>query len=46
MDQPVSTRTARLAALHDALKHRIMLLNGAMGTMIQRYVLSESEYRG
>src|SRR5262245_39223657 len=46
MDQNISTRPARIAALHDALKNRILVLDGAMGTMIQRYGLSEEQYRG
>ena len=46
MDQPISTRTARLAALHAALEQRILVLDGAMGTMIQRYRLTEEQYRG
>src|SRR4029077_18091532 len=46
MDQPIDTRPARIAALHDALKQRILVLDGAMGTMIQRYRLSEAQYRG
>jgi 5-methyltetrahydrofolate--homocysteine methyltransferase len=46
MDQPIATRPARIAALHDALKQRILVLDGAMGTMIQRYNLSEAQYRG
>src|SRR4029453_18672256 len=46
MDQPISTRPARIAALHDALKQRILVHDGAMGTMIQRYDLSEAQYRG
>jgi 5-methyltetrahydrofolate--homocysteine methyltransferase len=36
-------RTAELAAL---LEKRILLLDGAMGTMIQGYRLGEAEYRG
>ena len=28
------------------LKQRIMVLDGAMGTMIQRYKLEEADYRG
>ena len=32
--------------LHDTLKKRIMVLDGAMGTMIQRYNLTESDFRG
>src|SRR5258708_27584847 len=46
MDQPIATRPARLAALHDALRQRILVLDGAMGTMIQRYALTEAQYRG
>src|SRR5258706_5133399 len=46
MDQIIATRPARIAALHDALKSRILVLDGAMGTMIQRYRLSEAQYRG
>jgi 5-methyltetrahydrofolate--homocysteine methyltransferase len=46
MDQPIATRPARIAALHDALKQRILVLDGAMGTMIQQYGLTESQYRG
>ena len=33
-------------ALQDLLKRRIAILDGAMGTMIQRYKLGEAEYRG
>jgi 5-methyltetrahydrofolate--homocysteine methyltransferase len=36
-------RTAELAAL---LEKRILVLDGAMGTMIQSYKLGEAEYRG
>jgi len=32
--------------LRKALKHRILVLDGAMGTMIQRYKLNEADYRG
>ena len=32
--------------LRDRLKQRILFLDGAMGTMIQQYKLSESDYRG
>ncbi|MFZ5535890.1 MAG: methionine synthase [Pseudomonadota bacterium] len=40
------TRDQRLAALHAALRERIVILDGAMGTMIQRYKLDEAAYRG
>jgi len=32
--------------LRDILSRRIMILDGAMGTMIQRYGLTEADYRG
>lgn len=32
--------------LYDILKQRVMVLDGAMGTMIQRYTLSENDFRG
>jgi len=32
--------------LHKLLKERILILDGAMGTMIQRYKLDEAQYRG
>lgn len=32
--------------LTDILKQRILVLDGAMGTMIQRYKLTEEDYRG
>src|SRR5437879_5751097 len=36
----------RTAELHDLLRRRILILDGAMGTMIQRYRLEEAAYRG
>ena len=38
--------TDRTAALHDALDRRILLLDGAMGTMIQRHTLEDADFRG
>ena len=35
-----------LAALTKAAKERILVLDGAMGTMIQRYKFSEADFRG
>jgi 5-methyltetrahydrofolate--homocysteine methyltransferase len=32
--------------LHDLLSERILILDGAMGTMVQRYKLTEADYRG
>jgi 5-methyltetrahydrofolate--homocysteine methyltransferase len=46
MDHSLSDRPARTAALEHALTQRILVLDGAMGTMIQRYRLTEAEYRG
>jgi len=44
MTQPVAyTRGAALPAL---LAQRIVVIDGAMGTMIQRYMLGEADYRG
>ncbi len=36
----------RSAQLEDLLRRRILILDGAMGTMIQGYQLSEADYRG
>ncbi|WP_312932860.1 methionine synthase [Pseudomonas sp.] len=42
----MSDRIARLHALQQALKERILILDGGMGTMIQSYRLEEDDYRG
>lgn len=42
----MSDRSARLHALQQALKERILILDGGMGTMIQSYRLEEADYRG
>ena len=42
----MTNRTARLQALQQALKERILILDGGMGTMIQSYKLEEADYRG
>lgn len=39
-------RNARIAALHAAVGKRILMLDGAMGTMIQRHRLQEADFRG
>jgi len=36
----------RASALEAALAHRILVLDGAMGTMIQRHKLTEADFRG
>jgi 5-methyltetrahydrofolate--homocysteine methyltransferase len=40
------TTADRIAALKAAAAQRILILDGAMGTMIQRYKLDEAGYRG
>ena len=36
----------RVARLEAALRERILVLDGAMGTMIQQHALEEADYRG
>ena len=43
MKPPAYTRAA---ALPDILRQRVVILDGAMGTMIQRFKLTEEQYRG
>lgn len=42
----LQNRDDRIAALEKASQTRILMLDGAMGTMIQRYQLEEADYRG
>ncbi|WP_206201938.1 homocysteine S-methyltransferase family protein [Terasakiella sp. SH-1] len=42
----MTTRDDRLAYLKSEAEKRILILDGAMGTMIQRYGLTEADYRG
>src|SRR6185437_2976723 len=42
----MTDRTQRLTQLHAALAQRILVLDGAMGTMIQSYALDEPDFRG
>src|SRR4026208_1233988 len=35
-----------MKTIQDCLKERILIIDGAMGTMIQRYKLNEADYRG
>jgi len=42
----MTSREVRQKALYDALKTRILILDGAMGTMIQRHKPDEAAYRG
>ncbi|HCF3062678.1 methionine synthase [Pseudomonas aeruginosa] len=46
MSSPLTDRSARLQALQHALRERILILDGGMGTMIQSYKLEEADYRG
>ncbi len=46
MSDPNAARAARLARLPDILARRILVLDGAMGTMLQRERLVEADYRG
>jgi len=46
MNQDAHTHFTRGAALPGILQQRIVILDGAMGTMIQRYKLGEADYRG
>ena len=44
---PVERRPyTRAANLPEIMRQRIVILDGAMGTMIQRYKLTEADYRG
>jgi 5-methyltetrahydrofolate--homocysteine methyltransferase len=40
------TNSNRLNQLHSAIRERILVLDGAMGTMIQSYELEEADFRG
>ena len=42
----MTARTERLKRLERLLSERILLLDGAMGTMIQRHRLTEADFRG
>ena len=46
MSDPNFARAARLARLPGLLAERILVLDGAMGTMLQRARLVEADYRG
>ncbi|HEY4102141.1 MAG TPA: methionine synthase [Gemmatimonadales bacterium] len=46
MTDPLHQRTSRLHRLEPLLAERILLLDGAMGTMLQRVGLTEADYRG
>ncbi len=46
MDQKIVPAVNRADALLRLLRERIVILDGAMGTMIQTYRLDEAAYRG
>jgi 5-methyltetrahydrofolate--homocysteine methyltransferase len=43
---PARTHAERLVLLEGTLARRVLVLDGAMGTMIQRHRLTEDDYRG
>ena len=42
----MADKAQRIQALKDALNNRILIIDGAMGSMIQSYKLEEADYRG
>jgi len=46
VDPPAAVRPDVTEELAAALRERILVIDGAMGTMIQQYKLDEAEYRG
>lgn len=42
----MSDLQTRIDSFHNALKDRILILDGAMGSLIQSYQLEEADYRG
>src|SRR5580700_3124968 len=45
-DMPVRQQGPRARAFMALLRQRLVILDGAMGTMIQRHALSETQFRG
>ena len=43
---PTFTREQRIALLHEEAAKRLLIIDGAMGTMVQNYRLTEADYRG
>ncbi|MEI6136583.1 MAG: homocysteine S-methyltransferase family protein, partial [Chloroflexota bacterium] len=41
-----ATREDRIAALHEAMRERVLVLDGSWGVLIQGYELKEADYRG
>src|ERR1041384_7564866 len=46
VEKKMNRQSNRIEALAALLRERIVILDGAMGTMIQRYKLGEADYRG
>src|SRR6476660_2177158 len=46
VQQILRTKIFAMSDIRELLKHRILIIDGAMGTMIQRYKLVEEDYRG
>jgi len=46
MDKNLNNRDIRIKNLYTEASRRILILDGAMGTMIQRHNFSETDYRG
>src|SRR5579859_1139138 len=45
-DMPIEQQVARSKAFMALIRERLVILDGAMGTMIQRHALSEEQFRG
>jgi 5-methyltetrahydrofolate--homocysteine methyltransferase len=45
-ETPAAARAARLARLPALLRERILVIDGAMGTMLQSYGFGEADFRG
>jgi 5-methyltetrahydrofolate--homocysteine methyltransferase len=46
MEDNLNNQQTRINALHQAVLDRILILDGAMGTMIQSHRFTEADYRG
>lgn len=46
MEDTLNNQQTRINALHQAARDRILILDGAMGTMIQSHRFTEGDYRG
>ena len=45
-ETPAAARAARVARLPALLRERILVIDGAMGTMLQAYAFGEADFRG